>query len=139
MRCIQANAIATRGAWQISFPILHYISRSVSKRAERKRRLQQATSGLNNGVLEALKKRFQVRLYRFGKDAERIDKTDQVSGAAQASRIGDGLIQVLADSSTLPLGAVVLLSDGADNSGGVDRDTIAQIRERQVRVHTVRC
>src|SRR5256885_2322688 len=35
------------------------------------------------------------------------------------------------------LGAVVLLSDGADNSGGVDRETIAQIRQRQIPIHTV--
>src|SRR5439155_23355386 len=64
-------------------------------------------------------------------------KTDKLTGSAQATRIGDAITQVLADSSTLPLGAVVLLSDGADNSGGVDRDTIAQIRQRQIPIHTV--
>ena len=37
----------------------------------------------------------------------------------------------------MPLGAVVLLSDGADNSGGIDLDTISQIRRRQIPVHTI--
>ena len=44
---------------------------------------------------------------------------------------------MLAESSTLPLGAVVLLSDGADNSGGIDLDTISQIRQRRIPVHTI--
>jgi len=32
---------------------------------------------------------------------------------------------------------VVLLSDGADNSGGIDRDTIGRSGKRQIPVHTV--
>src|SRR5436190_5287246 len=132
-----AISIATLRPQQNIVSVLIDDSRSMSIREDGKTRLEQATSGLNNGVLDQLKKRFQVRLYRFGKDAERIDKTEQLKGAAPASRIGDSLTEVLADSSTLPLGAVVLLSDGADNSGGVDRETIAQIRQRQIPVHTV--
>jgi uncharacterized membrane protein len=132
-----AISIATLRPQQNIVSVLIDDSRSMNVKEDGRTRLEQATSGLKSGVLDALRKRFQVRLYRFGKDAERIDKTEQVTGAAQASRIGDGIIQALADSSTLPLGAVVLLSDGADNAGGVDRDTIAQIRQRQIPVHTV--
>ena len=44
---------------------------------------------------------------------------------------------MLAESSTLPLGAVVLLSDGADNSGGIDLETISQIRRQRIPVHTI--
>jgi len=35
-----------------------------------------------------------------------------------ATRIGDGLKQLAGEAADLPIGAVVLLSDGADNSGG---------------------
>src|SRR5580704_16070701 len=133
-----AISIATLRPQQNIVSVLIDDSRSMSiKDEDGKSRLEQATSGLNSGVLDALKKRFQVRLYRFGKDAERIDKTDKLTASAPATRIGDSITQALADSSTLPLGAIVLLSDGADNSGGVDRETIAQIRQRQIPVHTV--
>ena len=44
---------------------------------------------------------------------------------------------MLAESSSLPLGAIVLLSDGADNSGGIDLDTIAAIRRQRIPVHTI--
>src|SRR6266576_543370 len=132
-----AISIATLRPQQNIVSVLIDDSRSMSIREDGKTRLEQATSGLNNGVLDALRKRFQVRLYHFGKDAERIDKTEKVTGSLPATRIGDSITQALADSSTLPLGAIVLLSDGADNSGGVDRETIAQIRQRQIPVHTV--
>ena len=44
---------------------------------------------------------------------------------------------MLAESATLPIGAVVLLSDGADNSGGIDLETISEIRRQRIPVHTV--
>jgi uncharacterized membrane protein len=99
-------------------------------------RLHQAQKALDSGVIEELRKKFQVRLYRFGKDAERVETTRRLAATQHASRIGESLKQVLADASGLPLGAVVLLSDGADNSGGIDRETTAQIRQRRIPVHT---
>src|SRR5205085_10950640 len=44
---------------------------------------------------------------------------------------------VLAEASSLPLGAIVLLSDGADNAGGIDLQTIAAIRRQRIPVHTM--
>ena len=38
---------------------------------------------------------------------------------------------------SLPLGAIVLLSDGADNSGGIDLQTIAAIRRQRLPIHTI--
>ncbi len=100
-------------------------------------RSSQAAAALNGKLLTALGQKFQVRLYRFGKDAERIQKTSQLTAAEPATRLGDSLQQVLAESSTLPLGAVVLLSDGADNAGGIDLETISQIRQRRIPVSTI--
>src|ERR1019366_3742631 len=81
--------------------------------------------------------RFQVRLYQFGKEPERIPNTDHLTPSAPASRIGDTLERVLAESSSLPLGAIVLLSVRADNSGGIDLATIAAIRRQSIPVHTI--
>ena len=92
---------------------------------------------LNNGMLKSLGEKFQVRLYKFGKEPERIQQTTQVTGAEPATRLGDTLERVLAESSSLPLGAIVLLSDGADNAGGIDLQTIAAIRRQRIPVHTI--
>src|SRR6185436_1044913 len=45
--------------------------------------------------------------------------------------------QVAADASSLPIGAMILLSDGADNTGGVDLETLSEIRRQRIPVHTI--
>jgi uncharacterized membrane protein len=112
-------------------------SRSMAVTENGSTRLAQAAKALDGGLLEALRRKFQVRMYRFGPRAERVANGSELKGARNATHIGDSLKSVLADSSGLPLGAVVLLTDGADTSGGVDRATISELRQRRVPVHTV--
>jgi len=132
-----AISIATLRPQQNVVAVMVDDSRSMAIREGSQTRAAQAAGVLDQKLLAALGQKFQLRLYRFGRNVERIQKTSQLTSAAQASRIGDSLQQVLAESATLPLGAVVLLSDGADNSGGIDLDTIAQIRRRHIPVHTI--
>ena len=93
----------------------------------------QAVKALEGGVLDQLQKKFQIRLYRVDRQMSRIPKLDDLktSPPASATRIGDGLKQLAGEAADLPIGAVVLLSDGADNSGGIDLDTISTFRSRQ--------
>jgi uncharacterized membrane protein len=96
-----------------------------------------ALNVLNSGLLENLQKRFQVRLYKFSDHLDRITKLETLNSSGQSTHIGESLKQVLADASSLPIGAVVLMSDGADNSGGIDLETIQEIRRQRIPVHTV--
>jgi len=96
-----------------------------------------AVNVLNSGLLNALKDKFQVRLYKLGDHLDRFDKLDQLTSSIPATHIGDGLKQVIADAASLPIGAVVLASDGADNSGGVDLETISEIRRQRIPIHTI--
>lgn len=112
-------------------------SRSMARVEDGSTRLAQAAKVLDSGLLDALRRKFQVRVYGFGALAERVSGASQFKGSRQATHIGESLQSVLSDSSGLPLGAVVLLSDGADTSGGVDRNTVSSLRERKVPVHTI--
>ena len=132
-----AISIATLRPQQNVVAVVVDDSRSMAVREGAQTRSAQAAAVLDQKLLAALGQKFQVRLYRFGRESERIQKTGQLTAAEPASRIGDSLQQVLAESATLPLGAVVLLSDGADNSGGIDLDTISQIRRRHIPVNTI--
>jgi uncharacterized membrane protein len=132
-----ALSVATLRPQQNVVAVLVDDSRSMSLNDASGTREEAAKKLLDGGLLKELGDKFQVRLYKFGKEPERIQKTEQVSGQAPASRIGDTLERVLAESSSLPLGAIVLLSDGADNSGGIDLQTIAAIRRQRIPVHTV--
>ena len=132
-----ALSVATLRPQQNVVAVLVDDSRSMSIADESGTRLARAQSLLNGGLLKSLGDRFQVRLYKFGTDAQRIQKPLEIAGTAPATRIGNTLDRVMAESSSLPLGAIVLLTDGADNAGGIDLDTVAAIRRQRIPVHTV--
>jgi uncharacterized membrane protein len=98
-----------------------------------------AAKALDDGTLAELQKRFQTRIYRLDTHLTRIADTKELPAnpSAPATHIGDGLKQFATETSDLPVGAVVLLSDGSDNSGGIDADTIAALRNRRIPVDTV--
>ena len=132
-----ALSVATLRPQQNVVAVLVDDSRSMSIADESGTRLARAQSLLNGGLLKSLGDRFQVRLYKFGTEAQRIQKSLEIAGTAPATRIGNTLDRVMAESSSLPLGAIVLLTDGADNAGGIDLDTIAEIRRQRIPIHTV--
>lgn len=112
-------------------------SRSMGIADSGKPRLQAAENLLNGQLLPELNKKFQVRLYEFGHDAARVDSARNLKADDNATRIGDSLRHIAAEAGTMPLGAIVLMTDGGDNTGGVDRETIAQLRQLRVPVHSV--
>jgi hypothetical protein len=102
-----------------------------------------AAKVLEDGVLAGLQKKFQTRLYRL--DSKRCpcpcETQDEIQPSAPATHINDGLKQLATETSDLPIGAVVLLSDGSENSvdgsGDLDLETINALRNRRIPVHTV--
>jgi uncharacterized membrane protein len=96
-----------------------------------------AVEALDSGVLDQLRQKFQVRLYRMDRELSVVPDFKQLLAAAPVTHIGDGLQQLSDETADLPIGAVVLLSDGGENSGGLDREAIAALRNRRIPVHTV--
>src|SRR3984885_6957667 len=132
-----ALSIATLRPQQNIVAVVIDDSKSMSTPEDGHTRKDQVLATLNAGLLNSLKSKFQVRLYRLGDHLERMESPDKLNGSAPATHIGEGLKEVLADSATLPIGAVVLMSDGADNSGGIDLDTISDIKRQRIPIHTV--
>ena len=64
------------------------------------------------------------------------------SAGRSATHIGDGLKQLAADTADLPVGAILLLSDGGENTSGmggsgISPDALQALRNRRLPVHTV--
>jgi uncharacterized membrane protein len=112
-------------------------SRSMAISEDGSTREAQAVKALQNGVLASLNRSFQTRLYRVDSVPARIDSLQDLQPNAPSTRIGDSLRQLSEETSDLPIGAVVLLSDGDDNSGGISADAISALRARHIPVHTV--
>jgi uncharacterized membrane protein len=96
-----------------------------------------AQKALEDGVLAGLQKKFQTRLYRLDTRVAQAAALRDIQPAAPATHLNDSLRQLANDTSDLPIGAVVLLSDGSDNSGDLALETIRALRNRRLPVHTV--
>jgi len=112
-------------------------SRSMSIADEGAPRQVRAVEALDDGVLSELQKKFQLRLYRLDRGLSVVPDFKQLQASAPVTHIGDSLRQLSDETSELPIGAVVLLSDGGENSGGLDREAISALRNRRIPVHTV--
>ena len=118
-------------------------SRSMSH-ADTKDRTREdaALTALRSGVLSGLEQRFQTRIYTLGKGLKRVNSIDTIQPDEPATHIDAGLKQLLDETSDLPLGAILLLSDGGDNSAGmgsseIDPGVLASLRNRRIPVHTI--
>lgn len=89
------------------------------------------------GVLAPLAERYQVRTFGFDRTLRRISNESELTAAGNLSNLDLALNQVIEQLGGLPLSGVVLISDGADNSGS---DVLARARDlaaRQIPVFTV--
>jgi hypothetical protein len=101
-----------------------------------------ALRALEDGVLSGLRKRFQTRIYRLGSQLTRVDSPQGIAPVEAATHIDDGLKQLVAETSDLPVGAVLLLSDGGNNTegmegSGIGLETLQALRNRRLPVHTI--
>src|SRR5215469_8650217 len=118
-------------------------SRSMSEADMSGRTREAAALGsLKGGVLAELEKRFQTRLYRIGRELRRANSLEEICAEKPATHFDDGLKQLLADTSDLPLGAIVLMTDGSQNpsglaGSGIAADTLQALRNRRIPVHAV--
>jgi uncharacterized membrane protein len=100
-------------------------------------RLQQAVGALEDDVLAELDASLGVRLYAFADTSEPIDSLEDVPAPGAATHIGEALLGVLREAGSSALSAVILVSDGADNSEDLGPARLAEIAAFGVPVHTV--
>lgn len=95
---------------------------------------------VDDGLLEELAARFRLRPYRFADRTERVSDLGELDGSGIATDIAGALGQAAGEFRDLPVAAVVLVTDGADNaSTGTDNlaNAAAYLASRNTPVHTV--
>ncbi len=118
-------------------------SRSMSiTDSDGKTREAAALQALEAGVLSGLSKRFQTRIYRLGSQLTTVALPQGIAPVEPATHIDEGLKQLTAETSDLPVGAVLLLSDGGNNTegmggSGIGVTTLQALRNRRLPVHTI--
>ena len=104
---------------------------------EGRSRLQQAVDALSGRALPELQDAFDVKLFSFAGDTVEIPSLQQVPAPGPTTQIGEALLSVLRGTQSGALAAVVLVTDGADNSGDFGAARIAEVASFGVPVHTV--
>lgn len=100
-------------------------------------RLQQAMAALNAPPVQQLLKDYQPRRYRFASEAAPVTDFAGLSADGGATAIGDSVQQVLRGLQGTPLGALLVVSDGADNRASLDPEQLAAIAAQGVPVHVI--
>jgi len=100
-------------------------------------RLDQAVAALEESLLPELQESVSVDTYAFAADTLSVSALEGLSASGATTHIGDGLLNVLRGSNAGGLAAVVLVTDGVDNSSELDAARIAEIAGFGVPVHTV--
>lgn len=89
------------------------------------------------GIVAGLADRYQVRTFAFNQSLRRISDAEDLTAQGNASGLEQAMRQVAEQLGGLPLSAVVMISDGADNA---ETDPLLSAREfaaRQIPVFTV--
>ncbi|MDE0105881.1 MAG: hypothetical protein OXN89_26170 [Bryobacterales bacterium] len=134
-----ALAVQSLKSRQNAVAVLVDTSRSMALVENGQTRLAAAAEALREHVLPGLGNRFRIRLYGFSTRPERLPSLEPAAfpepGASSA--IGESVVSVLRESTAVPLGALLVVSDGSDNSGRFTRQLATEIRQHNVPVHTV--
>lgn len=89
------------------------------------------------GIVAGLADRYQVRTFAFNQSLRRISDAEDLTAQGNDSGLEQAMRQVAEQLGGLPLSAVVMISDGADNA---ETDPLLSAREfaaRQIPVFTV--
>ena len=122
---------------QNTVAILLDTSASMSYGEGERSRLQLAVAALEDETLPELESRFAVELLGFAGQSFSLPSLEEVPVPGPRTDIGQALLNVERGSSAGALAAIVLVSDGGDNSGDLDPARIAEIASFGVPVHTL--
>ena len=99
--------------------------------------VEHAFGGPDSALLQALRKKFIVRLFRFSSGAQRVDSVADLTFDAGETHVGAAIEQARQELDAVPLSGLVVLSDGADNSRTAIGGELLSLRAKSVPIFTV--
>jgi len=90
-----------------------------------------------SGALERIGASSELRLFSFNDRAQSLESLEDLGGGNGATRIGDALATVTQMAASVPMAAVVLVSDGAENGNSLDEAALSRLAATGIPVHTI--
>ena len=88
-------------------------------------------------LAKALSEKFMLRFFRFSSGAERMASAAEAGYAGRETHLGRSLDEAREELAGVPLSGLVVLSDGADNSGSGLTEALLALKAASVPVFTV--
>jgi uncharacterized membrane protein len=110
-------------------------SRSMAMPEGEGSRLSVASAAMNEALLPRLRPTYDLHLYAFDEALEQIESTQALTPTGEHSAVTGALTSALDELKSVPLGAIVLVSDGADNAS--PSESLLDVAAYGVPVHTV--
>jgi len=112
-------------------------SASMSYGTEDQSRIDVAKNTIAGPAFTRLQRDYQFRNYVFAENATAVDNYEALPQPGTGTNLGDSILKVLRQASTASLGAIILLSDGADNTGAIRQEQLAEIAGYGVPIHAI--
>jgi uncharacterized membrane protein len=90
-----------------------------------------------SSIASQLGERFAVRTFRFAETTQRVDSLGEVTFEGTRTDLAGALDRVRRELEGVPLAGVVVLTDGADNSGDAVTDALLPYRADGIPIFTV--
>ena len=100
-------------------------------------RLAKALDVLNDELLPELRNSFAVKTGSMGTSLTWLENLSETVATEQRSNISTALLDVLDQARVDPLTAVVIATDGSDNSNAIDNEFWDKLANFNVPVHTI--
>ena len=98
----------------------------------------QSTFGAEGSeLLTALSDKFALRFFRFSRDASRLNDMGELSYSGTETNLGNAMVRAQEELAGVPISGLVVVSDGADNSGEVLAESLLPLQAAGVPVYTV--
>jgi uncharacterized membrane protein len=91
----------------------------------------------NNEMVKQLAEKFSLRFFSFSRETARINSVNDITFNGTGTDLSGALIRAREELSAVPLSALVVLSDGADNAGGSLPNALVPLQASSVPVMTV--
>jgi uncharacterized membrane protein len=88
-------------------------------------------------LLTALSDKFALRFFRFNRDASRLNDMNDLTYSGTATNLGNAMVRAQEELAGVPISGLVVVSDGADNSGEVLAESLLPLQAAGVPVYTV--
>jgi uncharacterized membrane protein len=88
-------------------------------------------------LLQGLEERFAVRYFRYASSADRLERPSELTFDGTRTDLVGALDRVREELSSVPLSGIVVVSDGADNSGRSLGEALVPLQAASVPVYTV--